>query len=193
MKGIIIYKGKYGATMQYAEWLADELHLPLAVADDIGKTQLANYDFLILGSSVYIGKMLIKDWLRKNIAALQGKKIFLFTVSGTPPDKKEKLESYVQASVPAEIRNSSEVYFLPGRMIMKNLSWGNRLMMKMGTMLAKGTEAKKEMQMEYDDVKKENIKELMMAINKFYTDKLLAKQSINKKDQALFNRITEST
>jgi menaquinone-dependent protoporphyrinogen IX oxidase len=174
MEGIIIYKGKYGATMQYAEWLAAALQLPFAVADDIGKAQLANYDFLVLGSSVYVGKMLIKDWIRQNLTALQGKKIFLFIVSGTPASKKEKLGSYVQDSVPAEIMNSCETYFLPGRLITKTLSLLDRLMLKIGSWLAKGEEAKKEIKMEYNEVKKENIKELVNDITKFYSNKILS-------------------
>jgi menaquinone-dependent protoporphyrinogen IX oxidase len=167
MKGIIIYKGKYGATRQYARWLGDELYLPIADSDDISKTVLTGYDFLVVGSSVYIGKMLLKGWLRNNVAAIQGKKIFLFMVSGTPPDKKEKLERYVQASVPAEIRSGCEIFFLPGRLVMKNLSWLDRIMLKMGSKLTKAPDEKKEMLTEYDDVKKENIQELKAAVNKF--------------------------
>jgi menaquinone-dependent protoporphyrinogen IX oxidase len=191
MKGIIIYKGKYGATRQYADWLGDELYLPITESEDISKTLLTNYDFLVVGSSVYIGKMLIKGWLRKNVAALQGKKIFLFMVSGTPPDKKEILERCIQASVPAEIRNSTEIFFLPGRMIRKNLSWTDNLLMKIGTMFAKGPEAKKEMQMEYDDVKKENLQELTTAINKFCSGKIVNKQNINKEKRAMNNHIAD--
>ena len=29
MKGLIIFKGKYGATRQYAGWIGDELQLPV--------------------------------------------------------------------------------------------------------------------------------------------------------------------
>ena len=32
MKGIIIYKGKYGATAQYAQWLGEELNFPVHVS-----------------------------------------------------------------------------------------------------------------------------------------------------------------
>jgi menaquinone-dependent protoporphyrinogen IX oxidase len=180
MKGIIIYKGKYGATKQYAGWLKDVLNIPLAESYDINEAQLANYGYLVLGTSVYEGRMLIKSWLKKNIAALQGKKIFLFVVSGTPAHKKEILETYLQVNVPPEIRNRMEVYFLPGRLIMKKLSWTDRLMMRMAEMLAKGEEAKKEMRMEYDYVKKENIRDLVNAVRKFDTDHLLKQQVINK-------------
>jgi menaquinone-dependent protoporphyrinogen IX oxidase len=193
MKGIIIYKGKYGATQQYAGWLSGELNLPMAVSDEITPQQLESYDFLILGCSVYVGKMLLKDWLKKNVAAIQGKKLFFFLVSGTPLGKREVLEGYLQANIPAEIRNRLEVYFLPGRMILKNLSWFDRLMMKMGTALAKGEEAKKEMQLEYDEVKKENTHSLVNAVRKFTYDTLIKQQSVEKEKPVYVKRIIESS
>ena len=35
MKGIIIYKSKYGATKQYADWLGELLHIPSVFLDHI--------------------------------------------------------------------------------------------------------------------------------------------------------------
>ena len=191
MKGIIIYKGKYGATRQYARWLGDELYLPITDSDDINKTLLTNYDFLVVGSSVYIGKMLLKGWLRNNVAAIQGKKIFLFMVSGTPPDKKEKLERYVQASVPAEIRNSCEMFFLPGRLIIKSLSWLDRLLLKMGAKLTRDPNEKKEILTEYDDVKKENLEEIKAAVNKFCSGKTLKEEKITLKEKNINKIISD--
>lgn len=171
MKGTIVYKGKYSATKQYADWMAVELNLPVSIADDIDIEQLRDYDFLVLGTPVYFGKLLLRSWLRKNLKALLGKKIFVFVVSGTPPERKQKLESYVQASVPAEIRNSSEIYFLRGRVIMKNLSLYDRFMLKIGALLTKDAREKKEMRMEFDDVKKGYLDEMLTAIKKFSTIK----------------------
>ena len=166
MNGIIIYKGKYNATRQYAEWLAAELKMPMALPESIGKEQLQNYDAVILGSPVYMGKLLIKKWMKQNIAALQEKKIFLFVVSGTPAYQKEKLQKYLQVSVPEEIRNRCETFFLPGRMIWKNLSRWDRFMMKMGVLLEKDPETKKGMKTEFDGVRKENLNELLGAVKK---------------------------
>lgn len=179
MKGIIIYKGKYGSTRQYAEWLGAELNLPVTASDNTSKEQLAEYDFLVLGGAVYMGKILIHNWLKKNIGAMQGKKIFVFVVCGTPPAKKAELEKYKQAGVPAEIRNSAEVYYLPGRMRLKDLSWFDRFMLKMGARLTKDPEAKKEMLMEFDELKKENMNELVKAVRKFCSVRNFAPQVMN--------------
>src|SRR6187402_1256551 len=99
MKGLVIYKGKYGATKQYATWIAQELQLPVASADRFPIDQLLKYDYFILGSSVYIGKLEIKDWLKKNFTALMNKKIFLFQVAGSPVEQIEKRESYNKGSL----------------------------------------------------------------------------------------------
>ena len=60
MKGVIVYKGKYGATRQYAEWLGAELKLAVQQAEDLTKEKLSLFDYIIMGSSVYVGKLLMK-------------------------------------------------------------------------------------------------------------------------------------
>lgn len=60
MKGIIIFKGKYGATGQYAEWLGKELGLPVFTPDNYRTEDIINCDFVIIGSSVYMGKLQLK-------------------------------------------------------------------------------------------------------------------------------------
>lgn len=74
------------------------------------------------------------------------------------------MDSYVTASVPAEVRNNFRIYFLPGKMIIKELSWFDRLMIKMGARLAKEMEVSKGMLREYNDVKKENIDDLVNGV-----------------------------
>ena len=54
MKGIVIYKGKYGATKQYAKWIGGELGLPVEDSKDIMENELSYFDFLLIGSGVYI-------------------------------------------------------------------------------------------------------------------------------------------
>ena len=114
MKGIIIYKGRYGATKQYAEWLGEELKIPAFSAENI-KEEISDYDFLIIGSSVYIGKLEIRNWLKRNLQSISKKKIFFFQVSATPPDETEKLESYLESAISKEMRQKMEICFLPGK------------------------------------------------------------------------------
>ena len=167
MKGLVIYKGRYGATKQYAMWIGQELRLPVASADRFPVDELPNYDYFILGSSVYIGKLEIKDWLKKNFDLLQNKKLFFFQVSASPPEQIEKRESYNKASLPPAILEKTRFYYLPGRMIMRNLSVWDRFMLKMGAKLTKDPLEKKAMLTDFDHVKKENILPVIDAISRF--------------------------
>ena len=167
MKGLVIYKGKYGATKQYAMWVGQELQLPVASADRFHIDELPKYDYFILGSSVYIGKLEIKDWLKKNFYVLQNKKIFFFQVAGSPVEQIEKRQSYNKASLPPSILKNIQFYYLPGRMIMRNLSVWDRFMLKMGAKLAKDPLEKKAMLTDFDHVKKEKVIPIMEGVRTF--------------------------
>jgi menaquinone-dependent protoporphyrinogen IX oxidase len=167
MKGLVIYKGKYGATKQYAMWIGQELQLPVASADRFHINELPKYDYFILGSSVYIGKLEIKDWLKKNFTVLQNKKIFFFQVAGSPVEQIEKRESYNKASLPPDILQKIQFYYLPGRMIMRNLSGWDRFMLKMGAKLTKDPVEKKAMLTDFDHVKKEKVIPIMEGVRTF--------------------------
>ena len=167
MNGLIVYKGKYGATQQYAQWLGKELNLPVYTAAELQKKDLSLYDFIVIGSSVYIGKLQISQWLRSNTASIRGKKVFFFQVAGTPPDQKEKLETYIRSGVPEEIRSQCAFFYYPGKMIIRELSWTDRFMLKMGARLTKDPAAKKTMLADYNQVKKENITGLVNAVKNF--------------------------
>jgi menaquinone-dependent protoporphyrinogen IX oxidase len=163
MKGIVLYKSKYGATRQYARWIGDELNLPVLETDAVQPAKLASCDTVVLGSSVYIGKLLIRRWLKVNAHALAGKTIILFVVCGTPAHKRAELERTIRASLPLELLESSRVFFLPGKLVVKDLSWMDRFMLKMGAKLTKDPDAKKGMLTDYDDVKKEQLADLLAA------------------------------
>lgn len=167
MRGVIIYKGKYGATKQYAEWLGEELRLEVWSAEEITADSLNGYDYFLIGSSVYIGKLQVKKWLHKNLRYLSGKKIFFFQVAGTAPQDKEKRQAYNEACIPKEIMGNCGFYFLPGRTIISKLSWMDRFMVKMGARLIKDPEAKKTMLTDHDDVKKEWLSELIAAVKNY--------------------------
>jgi len=167
MKGLVIYKGRYGATKQYAMWIGQELQLPVASADRFPVDELPKYDYFILGSSVYIGQLEIKNWLKKNLKVMQNKKIFFFQVSASPPEQIEKRESYNKASLPADILQKIRFYYLPGRMIMRNLSVWDRFMLKMGARLMKDPVEKKAMLTDFDHVKKEKTFPIIEAVRTF--------------------------
>jgi menaquinone-dependent protoporphyrinogen IX oxidase len=167
MKGLIIYKGKYGATEQYATWLSEALKLPALQPGQVPPDQLAATDLIILGTSIYIGKFQIRDWLQQNAASMGGKKLFLFVVSGTPLQEKDKLESYIAANVPAEIRDKTRVFFLPGKLNYSGLSWMDKILLRMGAFFTNDAIQKKRMLTDYNDVRKDHLSALIKAAASF--------------------------
>lgn len=165
MKGAIIYKGKYGATRQYAGWLGDVLQLPVVEMEAAGPEIIARFDYLLLGASVYMGKTQHKEWLQKNTAILRNKTLFHFIVCGTPLSQKEKLEQIVKNNLPAALQRPASVWFLRGRMIIGKLSWIDRLVLRIGARLEKNPETRKQMLQDFDEVKQEKLISLVGAVN----------------------------
>ncbi len=155
MKSIILYKGKYGATQQYAEWLSSELHLSLMAPENLSEEDLNANDLIIIGSSVYVGRLLISDWLKQYAGILKGKKIVLFVVCGSNNPKEQ--EKIIKQNVPEGFIDPSCIFFLPGRLLKSKLSWKDGLLLRLGAMAAKDPETRKLMLQDRDNVKKENL------------------------------------
>ncbi|HTQ28315.1 MAG TPA: flavodoxin domain-containing protein [Puia sp.] len=167
MKGVVVYRGKYGATRDYAVWMGDLLGMPVVDAADTDGSILMGCDPIVIGSSVYIGKLLAGDWMKKNLSMLKNKKLFLFIVCGTPVEEHEQLERIVRKNVPMEIRNRCEIFFLRGRMRRKDLSFGDRLLLRVGALFAKTRSQRERMLTDFDNVSKINIVPLVDKVNMF--------------------------
>lgn len=167
MKGAIIYKGKYGATAQYAAWLGEDLHLPVLDMDIMSEAMLVKYDYIIAGASVYAGKLQNKSWLKRQDNILQSKKLFLFIVCATPSSEKEQLNAIIKANIPKTLMNKADIFFMQGRLTISKLSWLDRLVLRMGARLEKDRDKKKAMLQDFDHVKRENIRSLVGAISAY--------------------------
>ena len=84
MKGIIVYKSKYGATKKYAEWLGDETGFDIIEVSDAKVSTLQEYDVLIFGGGIYASGLPVTGFLKKNIKALSDKKIIVFCDGASP-------------------------------------------------------------------------------------------------------------
>ena len=171
LKGAVICKSRYGATRQYAEWLSDRLDLPVFDSDE-DILQLKNYDYLVIGSSVYVGKMLIKKWLVNHKDEFGNKRLFFFVVCATPGTEKDKQRKIVTDNIPAGIVDDQHIFFLPGRLILRRLSWRDRLILRLGAALEK------------DPRKKAAMRHDMDGMDLQYLDPLIhAARSINDRSQ----------
>ncbi|MCG2616295.1 flavodoxin domain-containing protein [Terrimonas sp. NA20] len=156
MKSMIIYRGRYGATRQYAEWLHQKLALTVRTTEDCTAEELRNAELLVLGSSVYIGKLEMTKWIRQHLDYLRGRQLILFVVSGTPSGERDKLQGYIKSSVPAVIAEKCKIFFLEGRLDYQKLSLKDRFMLRVGAFFAGKINGRK-MLKGYDGVKEENL------------------------------------
>lgn len=126
MGGAVLYATKYGSTAQYAEWIGEATGLPVLNVRN-GGVDLEEYDFLILATPVIYYRLLITDWVQKNLSKLDGKPIVMVTVSGAPPGP--KLDAWIGDSLPADFVANAKHVALRGRQIPADLTWYDRMML----------------------------------------------------------------
>jgi menaquinone-dependent protoporphyrinogen IX oxidase len=169
MKGIIVYKGKYGATRQYAAWIGETLNWPLFTPEQLSEPTLNGADVVIVGGSVYAGRLTLHDWLKKHAHQLLRKKVFLFIVCATPADKKEVLEQIAKNNVPALLQDLVTVFFFGGRVVINELGWLHKLMLKLASRATKDPEEKQRMIHGFDAMNKDSILPLLRLVNDMQT------------------------
>ncbi|MBP7557967.1 MAG: hypothetical protein KA821_16945 [Chitinophagaceae bacterium] len=167
MTALIIYDSKYGATRQYAEWLSIALRTPVIKSKEVTPAMIEKADLLLLGTPVYYGKFRLAKWLKKNEHNLLHKKMLFFVVGGTSNAEDRERNKSVKASIPQSLLLQSEIYFLKGRLIHSQLSFTDRLMMKMAGMRLKDPGKRKAMNADLDGVSPEELKPLVNAFDAF--------------------------
>lgn len=166
MDGIIVYKGRYGATQQYARWLSELSGIHNVIAEKVTDDELEQNNLVVLGSSVYVGKLMLAGWIRRNIKLLVRKKIILFIVCGTTANETEATEEIIRNNVPLEIKHMCEIFFLPGRVIHKNLSLKHRILFKVAGIFEKNPIKRRAFTEDWDKVQKENLNPITVAIKR---------------------------
>lgn len=163
MKGVIIYQGRYGATAQYARWLAESLGFPVLPAENVTPPILASYDLVVAGSSVYVGRLLLAKWLDRQAAELAGKKVLLFVVCGTTADDPEQQRQLISYNIGPALRKAIKLFFLPGRCDISKLSWKDQIILKMGAWLQKDPQKKALMNQGFDRMDQKYLAPLIAA------------------------------
>ena len=170
MKGAIFFSSKYGSTAQYADWISKETGLPVFDIKE-GNADPTKYDFLILGSPIIYYKLLIHKWVKKHLGVLWDKPIIFFSVSGAPAG--EKLNGWMADSLPKEFMSRMYHVALRGRQIPKQLTWYDRIMMKIGAMANKDPQARKEELKGFDYMDKTRIEPIIELVGKFQLSEVL--------------------
>lgn len=165
MNGIIIYQSKYGATEQYASWLADALKLHRVKVEAATPATIEGREVVILGSPIYAGQLLIKKWLQQNINLLSNKQIFLFIVSGSTTNDQALQQQVINNNLDPALRAMVKVFFLPGKCNVSRLSWMDRLVLKMGAWLEKDPQKKMIMKSGFDNMDRRALDALVEAVS----------------------------
>ncbi|AUD64243.1 hypothetical protein BK011_00505 [Tenericutes bacterium MZ-XQ] len=110
MKGIVLYKSKYGHTKQYAQWIADELNFESKDFSKFSKKDIHGYEIIIFGSGVYMGKM---NDIKPVLKLFRNKPIVIFACAGNPGLEKE-INDIKQTNFTSEELSFHKFFYLPG-------------------------------------------------------------------------------
>ena len=160
IKILIAYQSKYGSTKQYAEWIQQDTGGDLVNIENGDKPDLARYDIIMIGSSVRVGNIVIAPFIKDHWSVMKGKKVILFTTSGTPP-RHPKIQNIYGKSLPEEIRKEIKYFPLHGRISVKDLTPFDQFLMALGKIMEQDETLNKDMGKDFDGVQRENLLPLL--------------------------------
>jgi len=133
-KILIIYYSKYGTTKKYAEWIAEELNGEICSVNNINQKSLGDYDIIIIGSSLYAGKIKGIDIIVKNFEILKNKKLIIFTCGLADYSKSVHINSIynrLKKEFPEKIIEKLKIFYLRGGINYKELTIKDKFLMWM--------------------------------------------------------------
>ena len=166
LNGVIVFKSYYGSTKQYAEWTRKELRIPMIEPERLDDGVLAICDFVVIGTPVYRGKMLIRDWLGENRWRLRGKRLFLFVVCTHFADRERQL-MMIRDNIPEGMLASCEAWFLPGKVMIGELTEADRLFLNLENLTEDERVEKDAATQASDPVREGNITQLLERVRAF--------------------------
>jgi menaquinone-dependent protoporphyrinogen IX oxidase len=172
MNGAIFFASKYGSTAQYANWIGEATGLPVFNVKK-SKMDLLKYDFLVLGSPIIYYKLLNRKWMKANSAIIEKKPTILFTVSGAPAGA--KLDRWIANSgLPEELITKMKHVALRGRQKPEELTWFDRMMLKIAAKRNPDPIAREEELNGFDYMDKSSIEPIIKLIQELQTNALVA-------------------
>ncbi len=129
MNGIILYKSKYGATKQYAEWIAERTGFSCMKTEDADIKKVSGYDVILLGGGIYASGIAGLSFLRKNIGKLKDKKIIVFCCGASPYEQKS-YEALLQYNFKGELAGIP-CFYCRGTFDLREMSFMDRTLCKM--------------------------------------------------------------
>lgn len=163
MKTAIYYSGTYGSTRQYAQWLQASTGFPL-YDTDAHPPSPQNYDRLILGTSIIVGRPRIKTWLYDHWDAIQSRPTLLFTVSGTAPGHPD-ITQWMEQHLNPQMREHLEIHALRGRLDLSQLPFWLRFMLRIAGRANKDPETRQRMTEGFDYMDRASLEPILSWAN----------------------------
>jgi len=132
MKTLIAYATKYGCTEKIARRIAEEMNEEVELLDlkKTSSVNLADFDTVIIGGSVYIGRIqkAVTQFSNKHLEELKNKRLGLF-ICGMAEG--EGMETELKSSFPAELlERAAAKEFLGGEFLVDSMNFFDKLMVK---------------------------------------------------------------
>lgn len=161
MKGIVLFKSKYGSTMQYAQWMAEATGFSLYNIQDSPKS-LSEFDVIVMAGSIHAGSVSVKEYVVENWPSLKDKKVVIILTSGA--SNREVINKVVEASFTPDVLSAIKVFPVGGRYILSRMSFIDRNIIRLVAFFVKPQEARKGMLTEKDDMNRDNLQEALAFI-----------------------------
>nr|WP_319215866.1 flavodoxin domain-containing protein [uncultured Trichococcus sp.] len=110
MKNIVLYKSRYGNTFQYVTWIAEALHWEIRDFSEFKKEEINEYQNIIFGTGVYMGKM---NQIKKVLKWFEDKPIIIFACAGNN-NVREDIEVIKRNNFTEEQLAFHNFFYLPG-------------------------------------------------------------------------------
>ena len=179
MKDIaVVYATKYGHTKQYAEWLKEETGADIFAAASFTSTKALEYKAVVFAGGVYGDKILIMDWLKKNLGQVNVNKMIVAAVSWYCNDSEEAKARLITENYPEQFKNVVPLIVINSGIDKKKTS-----VMDKAQLLAAQTSINKHDVRTADDIN-------ALAIIKGYSDST-SKDNLKSRSHTEYNRSAE--
>ncbi|MFP4365272.1 MAG: flavodoxin domain-containing protein [Spirochaetia bacterium] len=154
MKGIIIYKSKYGSTKQYAQWLHEETGFELCNSKDFSK-DISKYDAIVIAASIHAGSLSLKRFLLDTWPLISEKRIAVLVTSGA--GHQEVVKQILKDSLPQAVYGKLNIFPVGGRYVLGEMSFIDRTLIRIAAFFTNNPHAKKGMLEEKREVSRDNL------------------------------------
>lgn len=158
MNGAIFYSGRYGSTQQYANWISQATGLSAFSIDDPAADP-ADYDFVVLGSSIEYFKLTNRKWMQQHLPSLIDKQVLLYSVSGKGPGS--MLEGWVANSLPAELVGRVKHVGLCGRLRHQDVGFFAKVLLYIGSLFNRDPKSSQEERYGFDKMDQSSIEPIV--------------------------------